>query len=150
MIEGGQITEIGTHEELMQHSGTYQRLYNMQFSGEDSAPVGGRSSVGGESGGDCVSEVYSMTGYASVRGSVRELVAFTLSMKSVNHRFLDLNLRLPSYCDGLEMQMRRVLKERLRRGHVEVTLQLERRASAEIQLNAWFVERLYAGVPGGG
>jgi uncharacterized protein (TIGR00255 family) len=77
-----------------------------------------------------------MTGYASLRGMVREQVAFTLSVKSVNHRFLDLNLRLPSYCDGLEMQMRRMLKERLRRGHVEVTLQLERRASAEIQLNS--------------
>jgi uncharacterized protein (TIGR00255 family) len=56
-------------------------------------------------------------------------------MKSVNHRFLDLSLRLPSYCDGLEVQMRRMLKERLRRGHVEVTLQLERRSSAGIQLN---------------
>jgi uncharacterized protein (TIGR00255 family) len=83
-----------------------------------------------------VSEVYSMTGYASLRGSVRDSVAFTLAMKSVNHRFLDLNLRLPSYCDGLEVQMRRMLKERLRRGHVEVTLQLERRSSAGIQLNA--------------
>jgi uncharacterized protein (TIGR00255 family) len=83
-----------------------------------------------------VSEVYSMTGYASLRGSVRDTVAFTLAMKSVNHRFLDLNLRLPSYCDGLEVQMRRMLKERLRRGHIEVTLQLERRTSAGIQLNA--------------
>jgi uncharacterized protein (TIGR00255 family) len=83
-----------------------------------------------------VSEVYSMTGYASLRGSVRDSVAFTLAMKSVNHRFLDLNLRLPSYCDGLEVQMRRMLKERLRRGHVEVTLQIERRSSAGIQLNA--------------
>lgn len=35
VIEGGEITEIGTHEELMQHSGTYQRLYNMQFAAED-------------------------------------------------------------------------------------------------------------------
>jgi ATP-binding cassette, subfamily B, bacterial MsbA len=35
VIEGGQITEIGTHEELMQKSGTYQRLYNMQFSAGD-------------------------------------------------------------------------------------------------------------------
>jgi uncharacterized protein (TIGR00255 family) len=77
-----------------------------------------------------------MTGYASLRGSVRDSVAFTLAMKSVNHRFLDLNLRLPSYCDSLEVQMRRMLKERLRRGHVEVTLQLERRSSAGIQLNA--------------
>jgi subfamily B ATP-binding cassette protein MsbA len=40
VIEGGQITEIGTHEELMKHSGTYQRLYRMQFITEDSAPVG--------------------------------------------------------------------------------------------------------------
>jgi subfamily B ATP-binding cassette protein MsbA len=39
VIEGGQITEIGTHEELMQNSGTYQRLYRMQFSVEDSAPI---------------------------------------------------------------------------------------------------------------
>jgi subfamily B ATP-binding cassette protein MsbA len=35
VIESGQITEIGTHEELMQHSGTYRRLYNMQFSEDD-------------------------------------------------------------------------------------------------------------------
>jgi ATP-binding cassette, subfamily B, bacterial MsbA len=40
VIEGGQITEIGTHDELMQHSGTYRRLYNMQFSGDDAAPGG--------------------------------------------------------------------------------------------------------------
>jgi uncharacterized protein (TIGR00255 family) len=82
-----------------------------------------------------VSEIYSMTGYASLRSSVKDSVGFTLAMKSVNHRFLDLNLRLPSYCDGLEIQIRRVLKENLRRGHVEVTLQVERRATAEIQLN---------------
>jgi subfamily B ATP-binding cassette protein MsbA len=36
VIEGGQITEMGTHAELMQRSGMYQRLYNMQFSEEDS------------------------------------------------------------------------------------------------------------------
>ncbi len=35
VIEGGQITEIGTHEELMRNSGTYQRLYNLQFSVDD-------------------------------------------------------------------------------------------------------------------
>src|SRR3984957_7251255 len=77
-----------------------------------------------------------MTGYASLRGSVRDSVAFTLAMKSGNHRFLDLNLRLPSYCDGLEVQMRRMLKEGLRRGHVAVAVQVERRSRAGIQLNA--------------
>jgi uncharacterized protein (TIGR00255 family) len=87
-----------------------------------------------------VSDIHSMTGYASLRGAVRDSVAFTLTMKSVNHRFLDLHLRLPSSCDGLEVQMRRMLKENLRRGHIEVMLQVERRANAEIQLNAGLLE----------
>ena len=87
-----------------------------------------------------MTDIYSMTGYASLRGAVRDSIGFTLSMKSVNHRFLDLHLRLPSSCDGLEVQMRRMLKENLRRGHIEVTLQVERRANVEIQLNAGLLE----------
>lgn len=83
-----------------------------------------------------MSAVYSMTGFASLRGSADDGLAFTLTLKSVNHRFLDLSFRLPSYCDGLEMQLRKLMKENLRRGHVDVTLQVERRASAEVQLNA--------------
>jgi subfamily B ATP-binding cassette protein MsbA len=35
VIEHGQITEIGTHDELMQQSGTYRRLYKMQFNEDD-------------------------------------------------------------------------------------------------------------------
>ena len=83
-----------------------------------------------------MSAIYSMTGYASLRGSAREELAFTLTIKSVNHRFLDLQFRLPSSCDGLEIQLRRLLKERLRRGHVDLTLQLERKANLQIQLNS--------------
>ncbi len=83
-----------------------------------------------------MSVIYSMTGYANLRGSVREQLGFTLTIKSVNHRFLDLQFRLPSSCDGLEIQLRRMLKEKLRRGHVDVTLQLERKSNVQIQLNA--------------
>ena len=82
-----------------------------------------------------MSAIYSMTGYASVRGSSREQFGFTLTIKSVNHRFLDLQFRLPPACDGLEIQLRRMLKEKLRRGHVDLTLQLERKANIQIQLN---------------
>ena len=83
-----------------------------------------------------MNRIYSMTGFASARSSADDAVGFSLAIKSVNHRFLDLHLRLPSYCDALEIQMRRLLKEMLKRGHVEVTLQVERKASAQIQLNA--------------
>ena len=73
-----------------------------------------------------MSVIYSMTGYASVQGSAGELLVYALTMKSVNHRFLDLHLRLPSYLDAVEAHIRGLLKERVRRGHVELTLQVER------------------------
>ena len=62
-------------------------------------------------------------------------LAFSLSLKSVNHRFLDLHFRLPSGTDGLEMQLRRLLKEKMARGHVEVTLSLERSTNETFSLN---------------
>src|ERR1017187_10107979 len=77
----------------------------------------------------------SMTGYAQVRGQANARLAFTLSLKSVNHRFLDLHFRLPSGSDSLEMKLRRLLKEKLARGHVELTLSLERGGSDNISLN---------------
>jgi uncharacterized protein (TIGR00255 family) len=66
-----------------------------------------------------------MTGFAQVRGQVSAGPAFVLSLKSVNHRFLDLHFRLPSDADALEMALRRVLKEKLARGHIEVALSLD-------------------------
>jgi uncharacterized protein (TIGR00255 family) len=77
----------------------------------------------------------SMTGYAQVRGQVTAHLAFALSLKSVNHRFLDLHFRLPSETDALEMKLRRLLKEKLARGHVEVTLTLDSNGPNGIALN---------------
>ena len=79
--------------------------------------------------------IHSMTGYAQVRAQVDDLLALTLSLKSVNHRFLDLHLRLPQELDPLEMKIRRQLKERLHRGHIEVTLVLERSGGSAFAVN---------------
>ena len=76
-----------------------------------------------------------MTGFAQVKSQADEGTAFTLSLKSVNHRFLDPQLRLPLEMDELEMKIRRVLKERLARGHVDVTLAVERRAGEGYEFN---------------
>jgi uncharacterized protein (TIGR00255 family) len=79
--------------------------------------------------------IRSMTGYAQVRSQVSDELTITLSLKSVNHRFLDLHLRMPGELDPLEMKVRRVLKERLHRGHLEVTLGLERSGGASFAVN---------------
>lgn len=70
--------------------------------------------------------IYSMTGFARTQVRIHDQLAYTLSVKSVNHRFLDIQLRLPAGLDALEMELRRVLKESLLRGHVELSLSVER------------------------
>lgn len=61
----------------------------------------------------------SMTGYG--RGSLeRDGRELTLELKTVNHRFLDLNIRLPRALLFLEDGLRKGLNARLSRGHVDV------------------------------
>jgi uncharacterized protein (TIGR00255 family) len=76
-----------------------------------------------------------MTGFAQVKGQINGKLNFSLSLKSVNHRFLDLHFRLPSESDVLEMKLRRLLKEKIARGHVELTLSLDRGGSEGFALN---------------
>jgi uncharacterized protein (TIGR00255 family) len=92
--------------------------------------------------------IRSMTGFAQVKGQVAEPgdnvpgkspMGFTLSLKSVNHRFLDVHFRMPSDSDSLEMKLRRLLKEKLARGHVELTLNLERGGGEGLALNRQMV-----------
>src|SRR5262245_49167187 len=81
--------------------------------------------------------IRSMTAFAQVRGQAGsdQQVSFTLTLKSVNHRFLDLHLRVPGESDALEMKLRRLLKEKVARGHIEVTLQLERSGASAFAVN---------------
>src|SRR5438477_2963986 len=79
--------------------------------------------------------IRSMTGFAQVKGQVDGKLNFSLSLKSVNHRFLDLHFRMPSDNDGLEMKLRRLLKEKIARGHVELTLSLDRGGNDSFALN---------------
>ena len=79
--------------------------------------------------------VKSMTGFAQVRHQFDAVTSFALSLKSVNHRYLDLHLRMPAESDALEMKLRRALKERLARGHVELTLTIERSGGSSVTIN---------------
>jgi uncharacterized protein (TIGR00255 family) len=78
--------------------------------------------------------VKSMTGYAEAR---RESDAWLVrvGLRSVNHRFLDLRVRLPEGLDSFEPLIRQLLRDSLRRGHVEVTLHVEPACGAAVQVN---------------
>ncbi|MBY0374948.1 MAG: YicC family protein [Bryobacteraceae bacterium] len=71
-----------------------------------------------------------MTGFAQVRRSIPqgELV---VTLKSVNHRSLDLHFHLPAQLDPHEPAIRAALKKRLSRGHIDVRVNFERAVNAE-------------------
>jgi len=84
--------------------------------------------------------IRSMTGYAQFTQQVDERLSFSLSLKSVNHRFLDLHFRMPAEANALELKMRRVLKENIARGHIEIALSLQHGQSGGFQLNHALVD----------
>ena len=79
-------------------------------------------------------ECLSMTGYAQAKSSVLGWDA-RVSVKSVNHRFLDLKLRLPDGFDLYELRLRQLVRERIHRGHVEVHVSVEPGSATPIQVN---------------
>ncbi|CAN5741683.1 YicC family protein [soil metagenome] len=76
----------------------------------------------------------SMTGYG--RGNVSsETFSATVELKTVNNRFLDINLRLPFELQSMEAELKKIITHRLSRGRVDVNLQTERTDEIVYELN---------------
>ena len=88
--------------------------------------------------------ICSMTGFARSQVRVNDQLSYTLSVKTVNHRFLDVQLRLPSGLDALEMELRKALKDNLIRGHVDLTLSIDRSAQQTAGYNREIVNNYMA------
>lgn len=89
--------------------------------------------------------IRSMTGFASLtrdddRGSIG------MTVRAVNHRFLDLQVRLPPALADLEPRLRAQLQKRLTRGRIELSLALQLRQAAVpvIELQEEFARALAA------
>jgi uncharacterized protein (TIGR00255 family) len=75
-----------------------------------------------------------MTGFG--RGAVTEAnFSVSVELKTVNNRFLDLNLRLPQELQGLEALIKKMISNRLSRGRIEVFLNYERTSEIQYELN---------------
>ncbi len=75
-----------------------------------------------------------MTGYAQSQAN-EDGFSLRVSLRSVNHRFLDLHLRVPEGFEPLEPRIRQMVRERVRRGHLDVTLRYELAGPAAVGVN---------------
>jgi len=89
--------------------------------------------------------IKSMTGFASLTQD-DEAATITVTVRSVNHRFLDLQLRLPSSLNALESRLRARVQQRVARGRVEVSVSVQQRRAPmlEVELNEAFLHALNA------
>jgi uncharacterized protein (TIGR00255 family) len=93
--------------------------------------------------------IRSMTGFASLTHE-DEQGTVGITIRSVNHRFLDLQLRVPQFLGDLEPRVRGLLQKRLSRGRVELAVSVHLRSAARpsVELNAEFVKALSGALDG--
>ena len=89
--------------------------------------------------------IKSMTGFASVtREDERATMAVTI--RALNHRYLDLQVRIPQALAAIEPEVRALVGQRVARGRIElsVSLQLRQAPAVEIEFNETFGTALSA------
>jgi uncharacterized protein (TIGR00255 family) len=91
--------------------------------------------------------IKSMTGFASLTHE-DERATIGITVRAVNHRFLDVQLRIPQSLADLEPRVRALLPKRLSRGRVElaISVQLRNPASPTVELNEDFANALAAAI----
>jgi uncharacterized protein (TIGR00255 family) len=91
--------------------------------------------------------IKSMTGFASLTHE-DERATLAVTIRAVNHRFLDLQLRLPQAFGDVEPRVRSLLQKRLARGRVElgVTVQVRNSGTPSVELNEEFASALSAAI----
>jgi uncharacterized protein (TIGR00255 family) len=89
--------------------------------------------------------IKSMTGFASLTHE-DDRATIGVTVRAVNHRFLDIQLRMPQSLGDLESRVRAQLQKRLARGRVELAISVQVRVAAAptVELNEDFVAALSA------
>ena len=77
--------------------------------------------------------IYSMTGYGryEIEENERKIV---VEMNAINHRYCDLNIRLPKTLSALEENIRKSLKEKLTRGKIEINISYYSMAQEDLEV----------------
>lgn len=77
--------------------------------------------------------IKSMTGYGSAKG-ISEKLGISIELKSVNNRFLDCSVRIPRSYSFAEEAVKKLVKERIARGKVDIFINIDSSNADDIEL----------------
>lgn len=77
--------------------------------------------------------IHSMTGFARTEIDCQPVIS--IEIKSVNSRYLDTNCRLPDDLSALEHPIRQLLKNKLQRGKIDISLLANKKQGQQSRLN---------------
>jgi len=82
--------------------------------------------------------IHSMTGFGRASGALSPRYFVTVTAKSVNHRFLELGVRLPDYLWDMEAPLRALGSEYFSRGKMDLSVRVQRTQQPEysVRINA--------------
>ena len=82
--------------------------------------------------------INSMTGFGRAIGTMSPRYSVAVTVKSVNHRFLEVGVRLPEFLWELEALIRSIVAETFSRGKVDVVIRIQRTAQPDysVRINA--------------
>src|SRR3989338_11060824 len=88
--------------------------------------------------------ILSMTGYATASAEL-DSGSLTLELRAVNHRYLDIQLRMPDELRGFESALREAISAQLQSGKVECRINYTARgAQSGAALNRGLLQQLAA------
>jgi uncharacterized protein (TIGR00255 family) len=82
--------------------------------------------------------VQSMTGFGSA-----EKDPFKVEIRSVNHRFLDISMKIPQNLSQHEMPLRNMVRERFSRGRFDILVTLLQERNLKVKINTGLARELY-------
>ncbi|MCS7163719.1 MAG: YicC family protein [Thermodesulfovibrio sp.] len=84
--------------------------------------------------------IESLTGYGFSEKGI-----FRVEAKSLNHRFLEINLKLPQILASYELDIRNLIKRKFYRGKIDVTVSInQREKTGKVYLNKNLAKQLYS------
>jgi uncharacterized protein (TIGR00255 family) len=82
--------------------------------------------------------IRSMTGYGAA-----EKEGFKVEVRSLNHKYLDISVRIPSFLMEQEIPIKKLIKEAFERGKIDVSVSLTDKRQKKVKVNTELASEMY-------